>query len=268
MKVSVIIPTYKPGDYLEECLASLGVQTLDSHLFETIIILNGCDEPWNTQVNDYIRKYLKGHNTRLIQTNQPGVSNARNMALDIASGEYITFIDDDDYISPSYLEELLEKSSEKCVALSDSIYFNDKTGELDYNNAHHLNYLSNIDIDKPSLFAVRVFFNGPVMKMLHRNIIGNRRFDRRFANGEDSLFMMLISDKIERVAFTSPKAVYFRRIRNGSATTKPRNKTAIWINYLALATTYTKYYFSNPMKYNWPFVLSRYLAIVKGALFN
>lgn len=106
MKISVIIPTYKPQDYLWECLDSLVAQTFPKEDFEVILVLNGCHEPWNSTIREYIDTRMQGMNVNYMHTNQGGVSNARNIALDKVKGEYITFIDDDDLISPTYLEVL------------------------------------------------------------------------------------------------------------------------------------------------------------------
>ena len=103
MKITVIIPTYKPKDYLWECLNSLVRQTLSKNCFEVIIVLNGCAEPWKSQVEDFINCNMQGVDVNFIYTEMGGVSNARNIALDIAKGDYITFLDDDDYLSPRAL---------------------------------------------------------------------------------------------------------------------------------------------------------------------
>lgn len=266
MKISVIIPTYKPGEYIAECLESLGHQTLAADAFEIIIVLNGCDDPWRTEINSLIERYLKDYNVRFIHTDRGGVSNARNMAIDVAKGEYITFIDDDDYVSPAYLEELLNHSSRDCVALTDCIYFDDETRKETINNAHHRNFLRNHQLTSPTLFQTRVFFNGPVMKLLHRDIICQRRFDVRFANGEDNLMMLYISDRINSICMTSSTAIYYRRIRKGSATTRHRSK---WYNISTsckLMRQYIIYYIKNPFHYNLPFVLSRFAAEVKSMI--
>ena len=96
MKISVIVPTYKPKEYLWECLDSLVAQTLPGREWELLLVLNGCCEPWRTQIEQYIGSKMQGMNVVFVQTDTPGVSNARNIALDRARGEYITFIDDDD----------------------------------------------------------------------------------------------------------------------------------------------------------------------------
>lgn len=75
-------------------------QTLTQNEFETLVILNGCKEPYFEQIQKYIN--VHSSNIRLIQTDVHGVSNARNIGIEAAKGEYITFVDDD-IVSPAYL---------------------------------------------------------------------------------------------------------------------------------------------------------------------
>lgn len=266
MKISVIIPSYKPKEYINECLASLGQQTLGNRLFEIIIVLNGCCEPWYAQINELCNKLLSNNIVHIIQTDQGGVSNARNIALNIAEGEYIAFIDDDDYISPNYLEELLKYSTDRCVALSDSIYVHDKGKNIDYDNPHHRNFEKNKNSNHSTLFGSRVYFNGPCMKLIHRSIIGDKRFNPNFKNGEDNLMMFGISNKISKIKFTSEKAIYYRRIRENSATTTKSNKKEVFWNSVHIMREYCKYLKANPFKYNSMFVLSRFAAEIKSIL--
>ena len=130
MKISVIVPTYKPKEYLWECLDSLVAQTLSGSEWELLLVLNGCCEPWRTQIEQYIGSKMQGMNVVFVQTDTPGVSNARNIALDRARGEYITFIDDDDYVSPQYLEELLKAATPDTVSLCYPYAFDDGHPEV------------------------------------------------------------------------------------------------------------------------------------------
>ena len=98
MEISVIIPTYKPGEYISDCLSSLGEQDFPVSDYEVIIVLNGCDMPYRSMLEDIITD--KGYvNVRVIQTDEPGVSNARNIGIDNAKGKYLLFIDDDDWVA-------------------------------------------------------------------------------------------------------------------------------------------------------------------------
>ena len=264
MDISVIIPTYKPKKYLWECLDSLKFQTLSKDRFEVLLILNGCKEPWNNEIIHLIHTRYKDLLINYIQTDKPGVSNARNIGLLNAKGEYICFIDDDDYVSRSYLEDLLMVSSKNCIGLSDSIYFDDNSNEEDLNNIHHRIFIKLASDNKNlTLFNTRRFFNGPVMKLIHKSIIQNHKFDINFKNGEDSLFMALISDKIKNLKLSSSSTIYYRRIRNNSATTIPRSKKQKFGNALKLISKYFSYWIAHPLDYNFPFILSRIIAAFK-----
>ena len=117
MKISVIIPTYKPQSYLWECLDSIVQQTFPKEHFEVILVLNGCTEPYKSMIEKYIAEKMQGMNMNFIHTEESGVSNARNLALDVAVGEYITFLVDDDYISDCTLSELYEVANKGFVPI-------------------------------------------------------------------------------------------------------------------------------------------------------
>ena len=105
MKISVIIPTFRPQSYLWECLDALRAQTLSANEWEAIIVLNGEEQPYRLQIENYLAQHQLT-SWRLLYSSQAGVSNARNLGLQASQGDYICFIDDDDYVSPSYLEAL------------------------------------------------------------------------------------------------------------------------------------------------------------------
>lgn len=260
--ISVVIPTFKPVSYLWVCLDSIYNQTLSKESFEVIIVLNGCCEPYDTQIKEWLSRH-KDLRVQYSQIDQGGVSNARNIALNKAEGEYITFIDDDDYISPSFLQELLEKSSGKCVAISNTIAFNDET------NNEFKNYVLARDFNKCfkkrniTIFDARRFFAGPVRKLIHRDIIGNRRFNMRYKNGEDTLFMFLISDQIKQISCTSKNAIYYRRVREDSANMHKRSFLMRLNNSLNLIKDYSCIWGLSPHKYSFVLYLSNVLGSLK-----
>lgn len=268
MKISVIIPTYKPKEYIWECLDSLVEQTFCKDDFEVIIVLNGCCEPWNKEIETYIASKMQGMNVNFIQTDMPGVSNARNIALDNAEGEYVTFIDDDDLVSPKFLEGLYEKVTPETVSVCYPFAFNDgdSSTQIPYRITEAYEYC--VRNNKSTLSSkVRKFFSGPCMKLIPMSFIQDRRYDVRFKNGEDSLFMFLISDKINKVSFTSKEAVYYRRYRENSAVTTKRSRKNIILNSLYVISLYSKYYFKSPLNYNLIFYLQRVSAAIK-VMFN
>lgn len=265
MKISVIIPTYKPQFYFKDCLNSIITQTFPQNDYEVIVVLNGCNEPYKTQITHCIEDNIDKANIKFIHTEKKGVSNARNIALDHCQGTYIAFIDDDDFVSPQYLELLYSKASEDTIPLCYPLSFQDGTK----NYIPYLitgDYEQNAENGKCDFRKARKYFSGPVYKLIHKQIIGDRRFDCRFSNGEDSLFMFLISDKFKYVDFTTKEAVYYRRIRENSAVTAKRSRLQICINELRRIAAYSKLYFSSPLKYSLSFYITRILGAVRTML--
>lgn len=101
---SIIVPVYNVEKYIDKCLASILRQTFKN--FECIII-DDCS-PDNS--NAIIDKYVKlDQRFKVIHQKNMGVSVARNTGLDIAKGDYIIFVDSDDYIADDYLEKFAKK---------------------------------------------------------------------------------------------------------------------------------------------------------------
>ena len=117
-EISVIIPTYNPGDYIEDCLNSIYRQNYPLNKFEIIIILNGDITKYKNKIVNIINNAPKELTVSLFTTTIAGVSNARNIGLTYAKGDYICFIDDDDIISPTYLSKLISKADNRTIVIS------------------------------------------------------------------------------------------------------------------------------------------------------
>lgn len=265
MKISVIIPTYKPQAYLWECLNSLVSQTMEKASFEVLLVLNGCCEPYKSDIETYIQQHAEV-NIRFMQTDTPGVSNARNIALDNACGEYVTFIDDDDYVSPKYLECLYAVSSEDTIGLCYPYAFNDGEPETQIPYSITDTYIKLKPYGRVKYTRARKFFQGPCMKLIPSGIIHDRRFDVRFKNGEDSLFMFLISDCFKQVNVASEDAIYFRRYRAGSAVMALRPRINIVSNEIKLLIEFLCIYIPNFWNYNFIFALKAFMSTIHGMI--
>ena len=263
MKISVIVPTYKPQAYLWECLDSIYNQTFPKNEYELILVLNGCNEPYNSQIKEWFSKH-SDLQVQYFQTDEGGVSNARNIALDNSKGDYLTFIDDDDLISPFYLQELYDTVAPDVVSLCYPYAFNDGVIEkqLPYGITYAYDYYMEHKCTSLSS-KVQKFFSGPCMKLIPMSFIQDRRFDVRFKNGEDSLFMFLISDKIKKVAFTSKDATYYRRYRDNSAYTRGKTKREIISNKMSMIKAYISIYLKKPQKYSLLFFITRLLGTLR-----
>ena len=259
MKISVIIPTFRPQAYLWDCLDALRAQTLSANEWEAIIVLNGEEQPYRLQIENYLAQHPLT-SWRLLYSSQAGVSNARNLGLQASQGDYICFIDDDDYVSPSYLEALLAAADENTMPLSNLLCFKDDA-EGFYPDHISANYQRIKNEDFVSTMQARKFLSGPVAKLIDRDKALQESFNPRFANGEDALYIFSITRFYKQYRPTSADAVYYRRVRAHSARhhLKARIKTMF-----ALMWAYLCLWIKHPLQYSFPLFASRFLAIPKG----
>lgn len=251
IKVSVIIPTYHPQHHTVDCLASVKQQTLDASLYEVIVVLNGEREPYES----ILCKNLPS-NGRLLYSPVASACSSRNKGIDEAKGEYICFIDDDDEISPTYLEELLKCVRQNVIAASYclSLFEDGHTTK----NTYSQEYERHARLGEHPFYRSKKIFSVPWMKLIHRDIIGTRRFNESFPSGQDALLMFEISDKMEKVRFTSSEAIYYWRQRSNSL--HRLNPFRRFSKYGRLAWAYTCLYFRHPLRYNFYFYVTRLLA--------
>lgn len=102
-KISVIVPVYKVEKYLDFCVNSIFNQTYKN--LEIILVDDGSPDLCPTMCDNYAKR---DHRVLVIHKKNGGLSDARNAGLDVATGEYILFVDSDDYIEEDACERLLE----------------------------------------------------------------------------------------------------------------------------------------------------------------
>ena len=108
-KVSVIVPVYNVGKYLTKCLESLVNQTLED--IEIIVVNDGSTD----QSDEIIKKYKMQYPDKIValEKENGGLSDARNFGLDFANGEYIAFLDSDDYVDKTLYEKMYKTAVEE-----------------------------------------------------------------------------------------------------------------------------------------------------------
>lgn len=107
-KVSVIVPVYKVEQYLEKCLESLVNQTLSD--IEIVIVNDGSPDNSEKIIENYLEKYP--NKIKYVKKENGGLSSARNFGVPHAMGEYIAFLDSDDYVELNMYEIMYKKALE------------------------------------------------------------------------------------------------------------------------------------------------------------
>ena len=102
--ISVIVPVYNVAEYLSRCVDSILAQSYEN--LQIILVDDGSTDDSGKICEEYAKKDAR---IQVIHQNNGGLSSARNAGLDLASGEYIGFVDSDDWIEPEMYAEMLAR---------------------------------------------------------------------------------------------------------------------------------------------------------------
>ena len=199
MRLSIIIPAYNAGKYLERCVSSCEEQSVPQDEFEIIVVNDGSKDNTLEVVESLVDKYS---NLRIFSKENGGSSSARNMGLDHARGDYITFVDSDDYLMPDKLAAVLSVAENNKLDLS---IFNFKVMSLDGSSVNTDNPLKKGKIYNCEEASIQGYQVGSacdklyLRKMLESN---NIRFRTDIIFGEDSYFSFQVLLKSGRIMNT------------------------------------------------------------------
>ena len=214
--ISVIVPIYGVEKYLEQCLDSILNQTYRQ--LEIILVDDGSPD----RCGDICDRYASQDSRIKVihQTNQ-GLSAARNAGMDIAIGEYISFIDSDDYIVPQYYEKMLEGFKQYPDApIIACLIYQDKDGQITRLSP---NWHTTQPVFHSSLtFCEECLLGKMTVAVWNKLFRAELLKDIRFRVGrifEDSLFMHDLSPILKQYpgdVVVIPHYLYYYRIRQGS----------------------------------------------------
>lgn len=124
--VSIVVPIYKVENYLKKCVDSIINQTYKS--LEIILVDDGSPDNCGVICDEYKKMDKR---IKVIHKKNGGLSDARNRGLDVATGEYICFVDSDDFVSELYIEKLLKKAlKEKADIVACNFQYIDELGKI------------------------------------------------------------------------------------------------------------------------------------------
>lgn len=183
-RISVIVPVYNTEKYLHRCIDSILAQTYTD--FELLLIDDGSTDSSGAICDEYA---LKDSRVRVFHKANGGVSSARNMGLDNAQGEWITFVDSDDWVKIDYFKLMIRQSDADLIMSSFEI--TDSTSK--WNNCIENNKYG---IEQISLFLNKYIlstqFCVPWCKLYKRNLIQENtelRFNTGISLAEDTIFV-------------------------------------------------------------------------------
>lgn len=208
MKVSVIIAAYNAEKYLAETLESIIHQTLDE--YEVIVTNDGSTDSTLDILREYQQKFEHFH---IIDKENGGPSEARNVALNIAQGEYIYFIDADDVAELDSLEKLYERAKSEEADLVIAKY--DIFDRYNVQKIKNIDSIAEADVveryDKTILWTFALW-----NKLFKREVI--ERYGMRFpavSYSEDGVFVMGFVFKAEKITGLDHVVLHYRRMYDG-----------------------------------------------------
>lgn len=182
MLVSVVVPVYKTEEYLRKCVDSILSQTYPN--LEVLLIDDGSPDQCGKICDDYAKRDKR---IRVIHNDNHGVSYSRNCGIKAATGEYLLFVDSDDYVNSTYVEGLVKSIQGYDIAISDALSFFVEKGA--YNPWINVNGEITYQLRQDFQKFFPIF--GVVWGKLYRMAILRQQgvlFDESISNAEDTLF--------------------------------------------------------------------------------
>lgn len=236
--ISIIVPVYKVAENLDDCIKSIVAQTYKE--LEIILVDDGSPDNCPEICDSWAQKDAR---IKVIHKENGGASSARNAALDIASGDYLGFVDGDDYIAENMYEEMLN-----------SLLTSNK--EIAYCSAYRLfpdgTLAPQRKESKPKAYNVTetadMIFYGKIdtaiwSKLFKKSVFDGIRFPQGESNEEFPVLIPLIN-KADGLVDTG-KILYYYRIRNDSITStcylKEESSGLVHKNLLIIKEQLAKY---------------------------
>ena len=214
--IDIIVPVYKVEKYLKDCICSVLAQTFQD--WRLILVDDGSPDTCGAICDEYAKKDPR---IQVIHKENGGLSSARNAGLDVSNGEYVSFIDSDDYIHPLMVEKLLHRlqSCDADISLCSFCYVDEHLQPLDALNGHSPikeevltgeDALSRLHIPYYHYYVISC------AKLYKRTLFDNIRFPMGKLH-EDEAICHRIFYQAKRIACI-PDEFYLYRQTNGSIT--------------------------------------------------
>lgn len=218
-KISVITPVYKVEKYLRKCVDSILSQTFSD--FELFIVDDGSPDSCGVIADEYADKDKR---VRVIHKKNGGAPSARNAGIALAKGDFLYFPDSDDWLEPTYLQELYDlamKTNAQLVVSGYTMeYYENNTNQSYSVSVPEQNY-SNQDMVRKNLhnYFDNMMMAVPWNKLYRADYIKNKSILFPNLKWDDLHFNMEVIMDIESVAISSSSGYHFFRSRQGSETT-------------------------------------------------
>lgn len=224
-KISVIVPVYNVENYLKQCVDSILNQTYKD--LEVFLVDDGSTDNSARICDEYA---LIDKRVRVYHKENSGQSGARNMALDLVTGDYVAFVDSDDYLAPDMYEKLMINLESYGADISCCSCYMVTDGVVNPNNTIFSNNI--VVYDKREDIFSHIFSRPSQLrpeiwnKIFKRSVINNIRFKERQLH-QDVYFDHLVFYNAKKVVYVDSPLHYYRVNRPGNTNSKPYNENRL-----------------------------------------
>lgn len=211
--ISIVVPVYNVEKYIGECIDSILAQTFRD--FELLLIDDGSSDESGRICDEYARK---NNRVKVYHKENGGVSSARNCGIEQARGQWICFVDSDDTIDPTYLDDFgTGREADLFVQGYKRVVDGVSIREYNFSECKYTGYP-----DILSYMEDNYIINSPCFKLYKREIIDNNkiRFDSKYSYGEDHLFSLEYMLYVNRIAYTHAAGYNYRNDGQSSLTNR------------------------------------------------
>lgn len=217
MKITVIIPIYQVEEYIEECLLSVLNQTYKN--LEIILINDGTKDD---SINK-IEKYLIDKRIILINIKNQGVSNARNLGIKKATGDYIHFVDSDDFIEEKTYEILVNELENENIVVFNYATYDNLTKKIIKEKYINEEIERKLKLYKKGSYYFKLTENSCCNKLYKTNFIKKFFFCKNMIMWEDLFWNLVTFYSTNSVKYVD-KSLYFYRLNVNNSITNKDNK--------------------------------------------
>lgn len=208
-KLSVIVPVYKAEKYLDRCILSILGQTMRD--FELILVDDGSPDKSGLICDEYAKSDFR---VKVLHKENGGVSSARNAGIEIAEGDFLSFVDSDDYVASDMYEKLFSViDSSVDIAVCD---FMMHYADVDYPK-ETLKIGTSVEENLAGLMMSEVG-TGSVFLVTRRTYWGDLRYPLNLRNGEDMWLMIRLLSGTSRIVKVNEPLYYYNQENTASLT--------------------------------------------------
>ena len=213
--VSVIVPIYKVEPYLRKCLDSICAQTHQN--LEIILVDDGSPDGCGAICDEYAEKDAR---VKVIHKTNGGLSDARNAGLDMLTGDYVAFVDSDDWIEPTMYETLLENLKQFQADMAFGGVVDDLEQDGTVTVVKNSNYGA-VPFSEGKTEAMKRYFHGSWAawdKLYKAELFDGIRYPIGEINEDEAIVLQLL-DRCETVCYTNEIFYHYMRRMNGQSIT-------------------------------------------------